>query len=349
MNRKVLSGVVLAALLAAGLGVLVAADAGAAGGVAGTSGGKTYAVTKHFEIGGEGGWDYITVDAQAQRLYVPHATHVAVLDLETGKAVGDVAETPGVHGVAIVSDQGKGFATNGRDGTVSVFDLKTFKTLAKVKAGKKPDAIVYDPASKQVFAINGTSGGVTVIDPAAVDKEPVTIALEGKLEYAVADGKGHVYVNVEDKSELVSIDSRTMKVDGHWPLAPGAEPTGLAMDPVNRRLFAGCSNEKLIVVDADTGKVVTTVPIGKGVDGVAFDSLAGVIIVPNGQDGTATIVAEKDANTFSVIQTAPTVKGARTVTVDPATHRAFMPSTVDKDGGGKTFGVIVLEPTVLPQ
>ncbi len=304
-----------------------------------------YAVADQFPIAGDARWDYITVDSKARRLYVTNGTRIAVLDADSGKSVGEVKPTPGIHGIALDPDHNMGFATNGQDATVSVFDLTTFKTLNKVKASIKPDAIVYDPASKLVFACNGKNGPITVIDPAAVDEEPRAIAVTGKLEFAVVDGKGRLYVNVEDKNELVAIDTKTLKVEAHWSLAPGEEPTGLAIDVAHRRLFAGCSgNQKMIVLDADSGKVLAVLPIGKGVDGVAFDPVRKLAISANGQDGTATVIAEKDANTFEVAATVDTVKSARTIAYDEHTGQLYLPCNLPAKGDNKAgFGVLVLK------
>src|SRR5579872_2436484 len=224
-----------------------------------------YRVTKTLAIGGDDGWDYVGVDSAARRVYVSHGTHVVVLDADSGKVVGDIPDTQGVHGIAIAADEGRGYTSNGRANTVTVFDLKTLKTEATVKAGTNPDAIVYDPATKRVFTMNGRSSNSTAID-AATGKVVGTIALAGKPEFAVADGAGHVYVNIEDKSEMWQIDSQKLTATTHWSLAPCKEPSGLAMDVEHRRLFAGCDNKMVAVVDADTGKVIATPEIGDGVD-----------------------------------------------------------------------------------
>jgi DNA-binding beta-propeller fold protein YncE len=297
-----------------------------------------------FPAGGEGGWDYPTFDPDSHRLYLAHATRVMVLDADKGTLIGEVADTPGVHGVAVVPDRNLGFATNGRDSSVSVFDLKTLQTLKKIKAGKKPDAILYDPASKRVFAFNGDSGDITIIDPAALDQEPATLAVGGKLEFGATDGAGRVYVNVEDKSQLVAIDSKQQKIVARWPLAPGEEPTGLAIDPVHRRLFAGCSkSQTLVVLDADTGAVLGSAPIGAGQDGVAFDPKLGVALSANGRDGTLTVVGQGADGKFQAIKTINTVKTARTIAADPKTGRVYMPCTLPAQGSQPaTFGVMVV-------
>src|SRR5260370_26532429 len=240
-----------------------AAYAMAAGGrAAGASG---YHVSKTIPVGGEGFWDYTTVDADARRLYVSHGTHVVVLDADTQSVVGDIPDTQGVHGIAIASEFGRGFVSDGRANNVTMFDLKTLKTLGTIPAGTNPDAIIYDPASKRVFAMNGRSGDITAIN-AADGKVAGTIATGGKLEFAAPDGKGAIFVNVEDKSELAHIDAEKLTVLHRWPLAPCTEPSGLAMDIKARLLFVGRDNKMMAIVNADTGKIVTTLPTGHGTD-----------------------------------------------------------------------------------
>lgn len=298
---------------------------------------------KTFTGGGEGGWDYVTIDSPARRVYVAHATRVTVFDADRGTVIGEVADTPGVHGVAVVPDRNLGFATNGKDGSISVFDLRTFKTVRKIKAGPKPDAILYDPASRKVFAFDNKSGEVTIVNPADLSKPPVTLAVGGKLEFGVADGAGHVYVNVEDKSEVVAIDSRQGKVIAHWPLAGGEEPTGLAIDIAHRRLFSGCANQKMVVLDADSGKVLATLPIGLGVDGVAFDPRTGAAMSANGKDGTITAVREGPAGQFAVIQTVKTAKSARTIALDSKTGLTYLPFAMPVETGKpKMLSVLVV-------
>lgn len=298
-------------------------------------------LVKTLPAPGAGRWDYLCVDAEARRLYIPRSTHVQVMDLESGKIVGDIANTNGVHGVALAPDQHLGFASSGRDNAVTVFDLKTLKTGKTIKVGKNPDAICYDPASKHVFAFNHSGGDVSVIDPAALDKDPVTIPVGGALEYGVADGAGHVYVNVEDKNEVVAIDSKANRVLAHWSLAPGEGPTGLAIDTEHHRLFAGC-DKKMIVLDAATGKVLAAVPTGAGVDGVAFDPTLGVAMSANGKDGTITVVKETAAGKFEAVQTPKTLAGARTIAVDGKTHQALLPCNVPDGKGGQVFGIAVV-------
>jgi len=298
-------------------------------------------VLKTLTVGGAGGWDYLTVDPTARRLYVSHGTRVMVLDVDQGTPIGEIPDTPRVHGIAIVPDCNVGFTSNGGEGMLSVFDLKTLKTLRKIKAGQNPDSITYDPATKKVLAFNGRSGDVTIVDPAALDKEPVTLLVGGKLETGVADGAGHVYVNVEDKSEVVAIDTKQGKVLARWPLAPGEGPTGLAIDREHRRLYSGCSNQMMIVLDTDQGKVLATLPVGSGVDGVAFDPQLGLAMSANGRDGTLTAVREGPAGTFKVVQTLKTINGARTITSDPKGHRVYLPCNVTANGENQ-FSVLVV-------
>jgi DNA-binding beta-propeller fold protein YncE len=278
-------------------------------------------------VGGEGGWDYLTVDPDAHRLYVSRGNRVAVVDLEKEAVVGELAGTPGVHGIAIVPELGKGFTSNGSDSSVTVFDLKTLKATGKIKASGTPDAILYDPASKRVITFNhGTNDG-TSIDPAS-EKVVGTIDFAGEPEAAVADGKGHVFVNIRSSSEVAEFDPLTLKVLHRWPLAPGGtRPNGLAIDAKNRRLFSGCNgNSKMVVMDADTGKILDAVDIGKGSDGCGFDPSKGLAYSANGGDGTVTVIGEGDPGKFKVVATVPTQAGARTMTLDPKTHRLYFPA-----------------------
>jgi len=281
-----------------------------------------YHLIKKIELGGEGGWDYLLADSHSRLLYISRSSHVMIMDMDSSKVVGDIPDTKGVHGVALAHDCGKGFTSNGRDSSVTIFDLKTFKEIAKVKVEKNPDAIIYDKFSKKVFAFNAGSSSVSVID-AAEGKLTVTIGLDGKPEFAVSDGKGTVYVNLEDKNEVVAIDSKELKIKSRWSLAPGEGPSGLAIDRKNQRLFSVCENKKMIVLDAATGKSVADVPIGKGTDAAAFDADGQLAFSSNGE-GTLTIVKEDSKDAFSVIENLPTQKGARTMTIDTKTHHVFL-------------------------
>jgi len=281
-----------------------------------------YHVVKQIKLGGEGGWDYVAIDAKARRLYLSRSTHVMVVDADSGNVVGDIPNTPGVHGVAIVSDLGKGFTSNGRDNSVTVFELKTLKVLKQIPVGKNPDTIIYDPASKRVFTMNGASQDATAIDP-QTETVTGTIALEGRPEFAVADEAGHVFANIEDKSEIVELDTRKLAVLNRWSLAPCEEPSGLALDRKHKRLFSVCSNKQMAVMNAESGKVVTTLPIGSGPDAAGFDSETGIAFSSNGE-GTLTVVHEDSPDKFSVVENVKTQRGARTMAFDPKTHQVYL-------------------------
>ena len=280
-----------------------------------------YHIVDTWKLGGEGGWDYLKVDSDAHRLYIARATRVMVIDTESGKPVGEISDTPGVHGVALVSDIGKGFASNGREDTVSVFDLQSLKTISKIKVGNRPDAIWYDASSKRVFTFNAGSQDATAID---AEKATVvgTLPLGGKPEFAASDGKGTVYVNIEDKNQLVAFDAAQLKEKQRWSLAGCDEPSGLAMDQKNRRLFVGCGNKVMPVVDADSGKIIASLPIGGGVDATAFDDQAGLAFASCGE-GVLTVVREESPGKFSVAETVNTQRGGRTMALDAKTHKVF--------------------------
>ncbi len=291
--------------------------------VALAAGGPGYKVVTTYKVGGDGGWDYLIADAAARRLYISRATHVIVLDLDSGKTVGDIADTPGVHGIALAPELGRGFVSNGREGTVSIFDLKTLATMSKVKAGENPDAILYDPATRRVFTFNGKSQDSTAID-AAQGTVLGTIKLDGKPEFAASDGKGEIFVNIEDKSELTAIDPNKLVVKSTWPLAPCESPSGLSMDRKHRRLFVGCDNKMMAVVNADTGKVLATPAIGDGVDATAFDEETGLAFASCGGEGVLTVVREESQEKFSVAENVPTQAGARTMALDSKTHNVYL-------------------------
>jgi YVTN family beta-propeller protein len=283
-----------------------------------------YHLLDKIAVGGEGGWDALTADPDAHRLYVSHGTHVVVIDTAADKVVGDIPNTNGVHGIALDTHTGKGFTSNGRDDSVTVFDLKTLKTLGTVKTGKNPDIIIYDPWSKRVFVFNGRSNDATVID-AATNTVAGTVVLDGKPEFAVSDGKGKVFVNIEDKSEIATIDAKSLKVVSRWPLAPGEEPSGLAMDRKANRLFAACGNKQMIIMDAATGKVIGDLPTGEGTDGAEFDPGTAYAFASNGE-GTLTIVHEDTKDKFSVAEVVHTEPRARTMTIDTKTHKLYLPT-----------------------
>lgn len=283
-----------------------------------------YKLLKQIKIGGEGGWDYIFDDAEAHRLYVSHATKVVVIDTNKDEVIGEIPNTNGVHGVAVAEKFGKGFTSNGRDDSVTIFDLKTLKPIETVKVGKNPDTIIYDAASKRIFTFNGGSSDTTAID-AATGKVVGTLALGGRPEFATTDGKGMVFVNIEDKSEVVTFDSTKLEVKNRWQIAPGEEPSGMAIDVKNRRLFVVCSNEKMIVVNADNGKIIADLPTGKGTDAAGFDPKTMLAFASNGA-GTLTVVREDKGDKFSVVENVPTQRGARTMTLDAKTGKIYLPT-----------------------
>jgi DNA-binding beta-propeller fold protein YncE len=275
-------------------------------------------------LGGPGGWDYLAFDAPSRHLFVSRGDRVLVIDVDAGKQIGTIADTAGVHGIALADDLHRGFVSDGRSASVTMFDLASLKTVATIAGtGQNPDAILYDSASHHVLTFNGRSASASVIDPA---KQAVigSIALPGKPEFAVADGAGHVYVNIEDKSELVQLDSLHGKVLQVWSLAPCASPTGLALDNAHHRLFAVCDNRTMAVLDAADGHHVADVPIGEGPDGVVFDPAEAMIYSANGESGTITAVHEDDPDHYRVTATIPTQVSARTLALDPKLHRLYL-------------------------
>jgi len=282
-----------------------------------------YHLVDSLKLGGEGGWDLLETDTAAHRLYISRGTRVQVVDCVKDSLVGEIPNTNGVHGIAVAPFAGKGFTSNGKDSTVTVFDLKTLKQVAVIKLqASKPDAILFDEASKRVFVFNGGSNNAVAID-AARNTVVGTVSLEGKPELAVADGKGKVFVNIEDKSQVAEFDAITLKVMHTWSLAPGKEPSGIAIDRLHRRIFSVCSNNLMIILDADSGKVLGQVPIGSGVDGAGFDPSSLFAFSSNGE-GTLTVVHEESPAKFSVVENVTTRKAARTMVVDEKTHRIYM-------------------------
>ena len=282
-----------------------------------------YRVIKRLNIGGAGGWDYLTTDGAARRLYLSRSSHVMVMDLDTDKVVGFIENTPGVHGIALAPELNRGFTSNGKADTATVFDLKTLAVLGEVKTGGNPDAIVYDPASKRVLTFNGRSKDTTVFD-AVTGKVLRTIPLGGKPEFAATDGKGRVYVNIEDTSQVVEIDSIGTRELRRFSLKPCEEPTGMGLDPEHHRVFSGCHNRIMTVLDVQAGKVIATLPIGAQVDGNGFDAGTGLAFSSNG-DGTLTVVREASPGTFVVAGTVATQRGSRTMAIDPKTHAIYLP------------------------
>jgi YVTN family beta-propeller protein len=284
-----------------------------------------YRIVNRFNLPGDGGWDYLSVDEPGSRLFVSHGTMVQVVNLLTGQLAGTVDDTPGVHGIAIAGDLNKAFISVGRNNSVKVINLKTLVTIADVNiTGENPDAIMYDQFSKKVFVFNGRSSNATVLD-ATTNKVISTIQLEGKPEFPVSNGKGRIYVNIEDKSLISLINASTLKVEKSWPISPGEEPSGLALDNETNRLFSVCSNKLMVVVDAIDGHVVTTLPIGSGCDGVKFDPGLKRAYSSNGE-GTMTVVQENNKDSFKVIENVTTVPGARTMAVDTQTHHLYLSS-----------------------
>ena len=285
----------------------------------------SYRIARTIPAGGEGGWDYLNVDAAARRLYVSRGTRVAVLNADSGATEGEIPSTEGVHGIALAPDLGRGFTSNGRANTITIFDPKTLATVGTVKVtGVNPDAILYDPFSHRVFAFNGRTANATAVE-GATGVVAGTIAVGGKPEFAVTDLAGRIYVNIEDKNEIVALNPKTLQVEAHWPLAGCDSPTGLAIDVKTRRLFAGCGNQTLVVLSAADGRFVTKLAIGKGTDAVVFDPDTNLVFSSNG-DGTLTIIREDSADAFHVVQNLATKEGARTMALDPKTHAIFLPA-----------------------
>jgi DNA-binding beta-propeller fold protein YncE len=281
-------------------------------------------VIKTVSVSGDEGWDYLAVDAAARRVYISHGSHVVVMDADSYAVVGDIPDTQGVHGIALADDLGRGFVSDGHANMATIFDLKSLQTIGTVKTGTNPDAIVYDAVTKQVFTMNGRSGDATAID-AAKGTVTGTLALGGKPEFAVADGQGSIFVNIEDKSELVQFDARKLAVTNRWKLAPCEEPSGLALDHKNRRLFAGCANKIMAVINADTGQVISTPAIGDGVDANGFDPETKLAFASTGE-GTLNVVREESPSKFTTVGSVPTKKSARTMGLDLKTHNIFLPA-----------------------
>jgi YVTN family beta-propeller protein len=282
-----------------------------------------YHLVTEIPVGGEGGWDYLSVDSAAHRLYVSHGTRIVVIDTEKNAVVGEIADTPGVHGFAIAADLGKGFSSNGRENTLSVVDLKSLATTKKIQVGENPDAILYEPSSHLVFAMNGRSHSVSVVD-ATTNGVVATVPVEGKPESAAADPDAHrLYVNLEDRNAIAVIDIAARKVVATWPISPGEEATGMAIDRKTHRLFVGCGNKLMLMVDSTSGKVVASVPAGAGVDATWFDPEPGLAFSSAG-DGSVTVAHEDSPSALTVVQTVTTARGARTMALDPVTHRIYL-------------------------
>jgi DNA-binding beta-propeller fold protein YncE len=283
---------------------------------------QQYKISGRIPFPGEGGWDYLAVDSANRRLYVSHSTHVEVVDLDSEKPVAKITGMKRIHGIAVANDFNRGYISDGGDDVVVIFDLKSDAVLQKVPAGKNPDGILYDPYSKRVFAFNGRSNDATAID-AASGKVAGTVALDGKPEFPVSDGKGNVYVNIEDKSEIAQLDPQTLKVKKTWSLSPCEEPSGLAIDLEARRLFSVCSNNKMAVVNADSGQVIATVAIGNGPDAAGYDPARKLVFSSNGE-GTLTVVRQDSPDKYTVLENAPTERSARTMSLDTKTHKIYL-------------------------
>src|SRR5438270_5325031 len=309
--------------------------------------GDVYKSVGEIPIGGEGGWDILTVDSTAQRLYLSHATKVVVVDLEKNAVTGEIADTPGVHGFLAVPEVGRGFSSNGRENKASVVDLKTLRTVSKIETGESPDALVYDSKHGEVYIFNHRGGSVSVID-AKTPKVVATISLGGEPEFAAVDSASdRVYVNIEDKSEVVAIDTAKHEVAAHWPLAPGEEPSGIALDAAHHRVFSSCHNKIMTMLDTQSGKVVGTAPIGTGVDGAAFDDSAQLVFASCGE-GVTNILKEETPDKLNVVQMVKTERGARTMALDPKTHRIYLPSAQFQPPPSPLPGESPARPTIVP-
>jgi DNA-binding beta-propeller fold protein YncE len=316
--RRSLCLTLRAAVLAGGLlgCVYLAALAGQSAGPSG------YSLRKSVRLGGAGGWDYLTLDEPTHRLFISRASHVMVVDPDQGKILGDIPNTQGVHGIALAPEFNRGYTTNGRTATSTIFELTSLKVLGEAKTEKDPDAVIYDPASKRIFTFNGDANSSTAIDAKSGDVVG-SFPLGGGPEFAATDGKGHVFANLEDKNALIRVNSDTLKVENTWPLTPCESPSGLAIDAEHEILIVGCHNKLMAFVDGNSGKVLGTVPIGQGVDANRFDPGTGYAFASCG-DGTLTIAHEVSPTKFSLVETLSTKRGARTMTLDPSNHNLYL-------------------------
>jgi len=306
-----------------------------------------YQFVTEIPIGGEGGWDILTIDSAASRLYLSHAMKVVVVDLRKNAVAGEIADTPGVHGFVAIPEIQRGFSSNGKESKSSVVDLTTLKTVSKIDTGPNPDAIVYEPRHGEIYVFNHTGNSVTVINAKAATVS-ATIPLGGNPEFAAVDeNAGRVYCNIEDKSEVAVIDADKHEVVAHWSLAPGEEPSGIALDVTHHRLFSGCHNKMMVMLDTESGKVVDSVPIGAGVDGCAFDDASQFAFASCG-DGTTTIAREEAPRKLTVNQILKTERGARTMALDPKTHRIYLPSAQFEPAPSPSPGVSPARPRIVP-
>ncbi|MGB8494091.1 MAG: hypothetical protein WCE53_06815 [Candidatus Acidiferrum sp.] len=287
-----------------------------------SAGGSGYHLIKKVKLGGSGGWDYLEVDPATHRLFISRGTHYIVVDPNQGKIIGDIADFQRAHGIAFANEFNKGFTTDGHNGDSTIFDLTSLKVLDKVKTDKDSDAVIYDPFSKRVFTFNGDANTASAID-AASGKVVSTFPLGGGPEFGASDGKGKIFVNLEDKSSLVKFDAKTLKIENTWPLAPCESPSGLAIDAAHEILVVGCHNKLMAFVDGNSGKILGTVPIGQGVDANRFDPVTGYAFASCG-DGTLTIAHEDSPTSFSLVEMIQTQRGARTMALDYATHTVYL-------------------------
>lgn len=315
-----ISRIAIAGLLAAATLWMCALIAGASN----PQGNSLYHLEKKVKLGGSGFWDYLAIDTGARHVFITNNKRLLIIDADTGGIVGEITDSKieGVHGVAVVEDLGKGFTSNGISNTATIFDLKTLKPTATVTTGKHPDAIIYDPSSHLVFTFNAESDDATAIE-AKTGTVATTISLGGKPEFAASDGVGGVFVNLEDKNEVVAIDSRLLKLVSRWPTAPCDEPAGMAIDAKHSRLFIGCHNKMMAVMDSKTGRIVATPPIGARVDANRFDPGTNLAFSSNG-DGTLTVIHEDSPDKYTVLENVETEIGARTLEVDPKTHKIYL-------------------------
>lgn len=301
-----------------------------------------YRITGTINIGGNSWWDYLGIDNSAHRLFVTNGNKLHIINLENNAVIGEINNLNGAHGTAIADEFGKGFISNGRNDTVTVFDLKSLKVIAEIHVtGKNPDAIVYDPFTKRVFTFNGRSSNVTAID-ASTNKVVGTLNLNGNPEFAVTNGKGKMYVNIEDKNQITEFDPKSLKILHTWSIAPGKGPAGLAIDVKNNRLFSGCHNNLMIIADANNGRVIASEKIGKGVDACAFDPVTSFAFSSNG-DGTLTIIKELSPEKFKVVDNVKTMERARTMMLDNSTHNIYLSTLIGGKDNSKSFGVLILK------
>jgi len=308
---------------------------------------ESYKFLNEIPIGGEGGWDILTIDNTSRCLYLSHGTKVAVIDLTKNALIAEIGDTPGVHEFLPVHEFLRGFSSNGKEAKAGVVDLTTLKTISKLDTGESPDAMVYEPLHGEVYVFNHKGSSATVID-AKTAAVVATIPLEGSPEFAAADGVAQrVYVNLEDKNEVAVIDTVKHEVVARWPVAPGTEPGGMAFDLGNHRLFVGCHNKLMAMLDTQTGRIITTVPIGAGNDGCAFDDVSKLAFASCG-DGTTTIAKEESPQTLTVVQTLKTERGARTMALDPQTHRIYLPTAQFQPPPTPSPGMSPARPTIVP-